>query len=81
MKIYIYEPISTFAGAALVQAEFHGDTDTYKVHHPEAGYSVWQAKQFNDVHRELTAHERQLINMSSAEPLVMGISDNVHALR
>ncbi len=76
MKVYIQ---SSPGRPCLVLAERYDDE--YRVHHPDAGYSVWPAAQFENDHRELTAHERQLINMTTAELEVMGISDNVHALR
>ena len=81
MKVYIHT--ETFynhndtcsCAAGLVRAELHTDGETFGVHHPENGYSRWPADEFKKTHRELTAKERQLINFTTAELEVMGISD------
>jgi hypothetical protein len=81
MKVYIYtesfynQQDSCICKAVLVQAEIQSSGEAYGVHHPETGYSVWPADQFKESHRELTAKERQLINFTTAELEVMGISD------
>lgn len=81
MKIYIYTESfydhndSCSCKALLVRAEIQPGGEAYGVHHPDKGYSVWPAGQFLECHRELTAHERSLINMTTAELEVMGISD------
>ena len=86
MKIYIYlgpnyeTSDAVHGGACLVQAEPVTGGREYKVHHPTGGYSVWPVAQFQEAHRVLTAKERSLINMSTAELEVMGISDNALAL-
>jgi len=87
MKVYIYLPrviqgekLCARGGTCLVKAELSPADDAYSVHHPIHGYSIWPADQFEEVHRELTAKERSLINMSTAELEVMGISDNAEPL-
>ena len=79
MKIYIYTDIEqapkVLARSHLVAAELGPGGEEYRVHHPEAGYSVWPSDQFEAVHRPLTRRESQLINMSTAELEVMAISD------
>lgn len=79
MKVYIYNPVEPF-NVCLVVAEPINNGVEFRVHHPYKGYSVWPGNQFEKAHRTLTAKERQLINMSTAELEVMGISDNALAL-
>jgi hypothetical protein len=79
MKIYI-QAASASLGAHLVQAEHAPGGYEYRVHHPEVGYSVWPADQFEAQHRPLSRREAHLVNHSVAELEVMAISDNVMAL-
>jgi hypothetical protein len=76
MKIYIYTPTIGNGGACLVQAEIVPGKYEYRVHHPEAGYSVWPTDSFLAQHRPLTRREAQLVNHTVAELEVMAISDH-----
>ena len=73
MQIYIQR--TSAWDCSIVRAEIVPGGKEYRVHHVDAGYSVWPADQFDNCHRALTRHEAQLINQSVAELEVMGITD------
>lgn len=74
MQIYIQR--TSAWDCSIVRAEIVPGGREYRVHHADAGYSVWPVDQFENCHRLLTRHEAQLINQSVAELEVMSITDD-----
>lgn len=79
MKVYI-QAATESSHASIVLAEPAPGGYEYRVHHPEAGYSIWPSDQFEEQHRPLSRREANLVNQSVAELEVMAISDNVVGL-
>lgn len=69
--------IKCYVGTKVIRAEPHDQDGKagYRVYYPD-GYTSWSPKAvFEVAYREITQHERQLIDMTDAEASIAAISD------
>ncbi len=69
--------IKCYVGTKIIRAEPHKQDGKpgYRVYYPDA-YTSWSPTEvFEVAYREITQHERQLIDMTDAEASIAAISD------
>lgn len=67
----------SYVGTNIVRAEiaFKGGEPGYRIIYP-SGHAGWLRREtFDQLYREITRHERQILDMTDAEAQVSAISD------